>query len=1177
MSVSESKADLSASGCGEEFEEELSMLDHGNRQDMKKIHDGVSHVDGDVIDVNNIGEEGFAEMSMLEFSHEFTEAETLQSQVEVDLDNLGKAYEAQEKENKDLKDRLQKRSDLIEEIRTAYLRDVVTIKHCLTNVLDPVEKKAVLDEYAGRLPSLDLTQTLVTYAPPNAHLRFKQCGECGGHVDIVINDSDHVAKLTDMIGTLKDREARLRLTLATEDARTEKMKEDHNNASKQHAEEKRFLYSELKKLKEEVTKTSTENNRLSKNATEYREEIREHKDNIVHLEVKAEKLILVEEQAKELQTNLQESKQEAGNQDAEIADLQKSLSQQMIKVKQQSGAITKHEGTIKSVEEELEASKKSEKKFKDMNVFLEENADEANVKIVKLEGDLMDIRETMKFNDNEKELEIEGLRKQVEDSKEEIGRLEIIVDERNIALEAAKEALRAAEQLVIQKEATITSRNTEIATLTAAMEAQREELAAMKQFLSDTVKSAKTPSKNRRRFGDDDDDSGSVGNIWHASDTDDSTAFTSVVDNNGNNNIDTDNNSVISELQMEAFPIEEDEEGGDEPMPTAIKIQKNANSTIVAEKVNVQEALVPRAIKSNLPSTLPPTSSESSESQPAALTKNKSVSMNEDVEIFDSDKPILQKTLTGDGSSIIDVDEMSSVGFGFEEGKDSDKAAYAHQLTRQQSSSANVAVDITTEYSASTVAPPTAKAAPKRRTQVQERGQKKESQVDLLPPLRQCAGEIMLRNELIKAIQTAIGSSNTKRCVNAAREVLANYGEMLTNSLQTLWKSVVLSKKGLDMLTKTQSVAGGVLSCSEKNKEQYDKIPDMINEIVPIIGTNTNSKLFQKWVQKVKLDSEFAQVLKPTDETDDNGAPIYSDFKNIFGETSEDYKVGIADSNKALDKMGLYHDTEMPHMNTDLVDMLKDWSEAKLVFVDMESRIKLEKENTRKEMMVEVAEVAKELGLANGRYDAAKAYSKSMEVKMETIELKLKDLQEFPEQLSIAEAEISLLQRTKTENAETIQDLTEQLEKMKLENDSLRKVLAEKDDYIESQDSALKEATEFNITNEQKAIHSQQQREAVQEKLNSVVANEKARIVGMVDKFTDTTLLTSDASQQTDFLTPGMGLRTVMVKDSKKVGARPFGVPFVDAMNVKSQADIVASVKIAAGKSNLKTFNSLYY
>jgi hypothetical protein len=50
-----------------------------------------------------------------------------------------------------------------------------------------------------------------------------------------------------------------------------------------------------------------------------------------------------------------------------------------------------------------------------------------------------------------------------------------------------------------------------------------------------------------------------------------------------------------------------------------------------------------------------------------------------------------------------------------------------------------------------------------------------------------------------------------------------------------------------------------------------------------------------------------------------------------------------------------------------------------------------------------------------------------------------------------------------------------------------------------------------------------------------------------------------------------------MVKDSKKVGARPFGVPFVDAMNVKSQADIVASVKIAAGESNVKTLNSLYY
>ena len=67
---------------------------------------------------------------------------------------------------------------------------------------------------------------------------------------------------------------------------------------------------------------------------------------------------------------------------------------------------------------------------------------------------------------------------------------------------------------------------------------------------------------------------------------------------------------------------------------------------------------------------------------------------------------------------------------------------------------------------------------------MQERGTKKEAQVDLLPPLSGCAGEIMLRNELIKSIQTAVGSSNTKKCVNAAREVLSNYGKMLTNSLQ---------------------------------------------------------------------------------------------------------------------------------------------------------------------------------------------------------------------------------------------------------------------------------------------------------------------------------------------------------------------------------------------------------
>lgn len=142
-----------------------------------------------------------------------------------------------------LKQRLVRRTALVNDIRSYYLRDVVTIKHILEEVLNETEKEAVMKEYSQRLPSLDMTQHLNLHAPSNTNLRVTPCESCGGKVDAVLADSDEVVRLKENITIMKKREERLRLQVAELDAANDKRAIAKAELDFSHNEEVPFRYS----------------------------------------------------------------------------------------------------------------------------------------------------------------------------------------------------------------------------------------------------------------------------------------------------------------------------------------------------------------------------------------------------------------------------------------------------------------------------------------------------------------------------------------------------------------------------------------------------------------------------------------------------------------------------------------------------------------------------------------------------------------------------------------------------------------------------------------------------------------------------------------------------------------------------------------------------------------------
>ena len=138
---------------------------------------------------------------------------------------------------KQLRMRLVRRTEMISTIRSYYLRDVVTIKLILNELLSDTERSIVMQQYMERLPSVDLKQALKLHAPHHSEMQIAPCELCGGKVEIIHIDSAEVNQLNDQLQISRQRELRYKATLAQLDSEVEMLKREKQNENKSHQEE----------------------------------------------------------------------------------------------------------------------------------------------------------------------------------------------------------------------------------------------------------------------------------------------------------------------------------------------------------------------------------------------------------------------------------------------------------------------------------------------------------------------------------------------------------------------------------------------------------------------------------------------------------------------------------------------------------------------------------------------------------------------------------------------------------------------------------------------------------------------------------------------------------------------------------------------------------------------------
>jgi hypothetical protein len=133
--------------------------------------------------------------------------------------------------------RLKRRTLLISEIRKAYLRDIVLLKHILHEYLEHDDRISILTQWEKSIPSLDLRQHFMIYSPHESSLDVIPCETCGGSVEIVHHDSSEIQELSKALSHLDKNKNELRIIIAKKNLMIENYEIKNETDERKHKEE----------------------------------------------------------------------------------------------------------------------------------------------------------------------------------------------------------------------------------------------------------------------------------------------------------------------------------------------------------------------------------------------------------------------------------------------------------------------------------------------------------------------------------------------------------------------------------------------------------------------------------------------------------------------------------------------------------------------------------------------------------------------------------------------------------------------------------------------------------------------------------------------------------------------------------------------------------------------------
>lgn len=416
---------------------------------------------------------------------------------EAEFGTVTKALDEAEGERREMKQKLLRRTELLELCRQSYLKDVIALKYALDKVITSEEKQMVLKQYTSQVPSIDLREPLQLYGPKKTTLLpIHKCETCGGWAELVISDSDEVDRLKAVVHTAKERENMLRINAVSMDARMESKEKQHTEENRKHQIEKQVMYAEMKKIKEKFDSLDTENKRVREENKGMREHVRSVKDENTFLNSAAALLKEAEHNLateKEQHVDLQLRHRKLGEEnvvlESEIACLKSVVSEKkdaIVKLKdevsERNFVITERDSTIASLTDRIKV--------------LENSIVKANKSYVDLDMKFATFREESKDLLANAERDIEAAELKCEKLQQIVNKCK--QDSRD-AQKATEEAMKFVEQStknLQDKDVELQKEKDKLSKKDIQIEALNEEIGALKQFLIDALSAkATTPPR----------------------------------------------------------------------------------------------------------------------------------------------------------------------------------------------------------------------------------------------------------------------------------------------------------------------------------------------------------------------------------------------------------------------------------------------------------------------------------------------------------------------------------------------------------------------------------------------------------------------------------------------------------------------------------------------------------
>mmetsp|Transcript_6461 Transcript_6461/g.13579 ORF Transcript_6461/g.13579 Transcript_6461/m.13579 type:complete len:776 (+) Transcript_6461:582-2909(+) len=144
-----------------------------------------------------------------------------------------------------LRGRLERRNAILDAVRKAYHRDVITIKEHLYRA----KSNTGQDPLPSTIPSIDLRPALKLYAPEECELRLKPCYSCGGQLEIVHRDSARIQRLQNACHDFQSKEQELRLKLVETERRAHIDRQECEKVKARANEDREIFIDKVNKLK----------------------------------------------------------------------------------------------------------------------------------------------------------------------------------------------------------------------------------------------------------------------------------------------------------------------------------------------------------------------------------------------------------------------------------------------------------------------------------------------------------------------------------------------------------------------------------------------------------------------------------------------------------------------------------------------------------------------------------------------------------------------------------------------------------------------------------------------------------------------------------------------------------------------------------------------------------------